>query len=139
MKFNAYLGFNGQCRTAFEFYQQVFGGKITAMMTVGESPMAAHTPADQHGSIMHARLEVGDQVLMGGDAPAGQWQKPQGLTIAIDVDGVAEAERVFNALAEGGTVSMPLQETFWAERFGMCTDRYGTPWMVNGGAKEMNA
>ena len=81
--------------------------------------------------IMHVHMTVGDQVLMGSDAPPGHFEKPQGFSVSLGIDDPAEAERVFNALAEGAQVTMPLQKTFWADRFGMLVDRYGTPWMVN--------
>jgi PhnB protein len=83
--------------------------------------------------LMHATLVAGDQVLMGADAPPGRYQKPEGVSVAINLDDVAKSERIFHALAEGGTVQMPIQETFWAERFGMLTDQFGIPWMVNCG------
>lgn len=131
MKFNTYLTFNGNCRSAFEFYQQVLGGEITRIGTVGESPMAAQMPPELQDAIIHVRWESGDQVLMGSDNLSGREEKAQGFSVAIAIDTPAEAERIFAALAAGGTISMPLGETFWAARFGMCTDRFGTPWMVN--------
>src|SRR5919112_5802116 len=131
MQLNPYLMFDGQCEAAFRFYEQALGGTIVAIMTFGESPMAEQTPAELRGQIMHARLIVGDTVLLGSDAPGERYEKMKGFSVALGVDEPAEAERVFNALAAGGTVTMPIQETFWARRFGMLTDRFGTPWMVN--------
>ena len=131
MNLNPYLGFNGNCREAFEFYARLFGGKIEMMMTAGDSPMAAQTPPDRLNAVMHARLSIGSDVLMGGDAPPDCYQKPAGITVSWQAHGIAEAERLFAGLAEGGVVTMPIQQTFWAVRFGMCTDRYGTPWMIN--------
>ncbi len=124
MQLNPYLTFDGQCEAAFRFYEQALGGTIVAIMTCGESPMAEQTPAELRGQIMHARLIVGDTVLMGSDAPGERYEKMKGFSVALGVDEPAEAERVFNALAAGGTVTMPIQETFWAHRF-------GTPWMIN--------
>ncbi|MDA8092784.1 MAG: VOC family protein [Betaproteobacteria bacterium] len=139
MKFNPYLFFNGECRAAFEFYRDVFSGRIAMMMTAGESPMKDQIPPDQRDTIMHVRLEVGEQVLMGSDAPPERWQKPQGLAVTINVDDPVEAERLFARLSEDGSIGMPIQETFYAQRFGMCIDRFGTPWMINGGPKQTGA
>ena len=132
MKFTPYLTFNGQCAEAFRFYEQVLGGKIEMMSTFGESPVADQTPPEMHNRVMHVRFAVGDQVLMGSDSPPEHYQKPQGLHVSIDVDKAADAERIFNALAENGTVTLPFQKTFWAAGgFGMLVDRFGTPWFVN--------
>jgi PhnB protein len=131
MKFTPYLNFNGDCAAAFKFYEKTFKAKIEMMMTHGDSPMAAQTPADWKDKIMHARLVVGDQTLMGSDAPPDHYHKPIGLCVAVGIAEPAEADRVFAALADGGEVQMPIQETFWAKRFGMVTDRFGIPWFVN--------
>jgi PhnB protein len=131
MRSNPYLSFNGDCQAAFEFYEQCLGGKITEKMTYGGSPMAEQTPAEHRDRIMHITLNVGDIVIMGADAPPQMFEKPQGFSLNLHFDNIAEAERVFNALAENGTVKMPIQETFWAKRFGMAIDRFGTPWMIN--------
>jgi len=131
MQLNPYLSFNGQCEEAFRFYERSLGGKIIAMVTYKDTPMAEQTPADWRGKIAHARLQLGNQLLMGSDGMVNCYEKPQGFTVAINIDDPAEAERVFHALAEGGTTRMPIQETFWARRFGMTTDRFGTPWMIN--------
>ena len=93
--------------------------------------MADQTPLDQKNNIMHATLRFGDQVIMGADAPPQDYEKPQGFSISISVKDVNEAERIFNELSAGGSVRMPLQKTFWAERFGMFTDRFDIPWMIN--------
>ena len=134
MKLNPYLAFDGRCREAFEFYEKALGGKIVFIQTIGESPMAASTPPEAHGRVMHASLHVGDQVLQGADAPPGQFTKPAGFCVATHFDDVFEAERVFNALAQDGKVQMPFQATFWAKGFGMVIDRFDTPWIVNVGA-----
>lgn len=131
MQLVPYLNFDGQCREAFQFYEKVLGGKLEAMTTHGESPIAGEVPSTWRDRVLHARLMVRGQVLMGSDAPPGHYQKPQGLYVSVQVDTPADAERVFHALAEKGTVTMPLEETFWASRFGMLVDRFGTPWMVN--------
>ena len=131
MELNPYLTFNGQCQAAFKFYERCFGGKIEMMMTHGESPMADQVPAGWRDKVMHARLVAGERVLMGSDAPPDRYQKPQGFSVSLSVGKPAEAERIFNALAENGSVQMPIQKTFWAERFGTVTDRFGIPWMIN--------
>ena len=131
MQLNPYLLFNGQCEAAFKQYEQVLGGKIVAMITHAGTPAENSVPAEWRTKIMHARLVVGDQVLMGSDAPPAHFQQPQGFSVSIGVDEAEDAERIFKALAENGTVRMALQKTFWAIRFGMLVDRFGIPWMIN--------
>ncbi|HET6385240.1 MAG TPA: VOC family protein [Armatimonadota bacterium] len=133
MQLNPYLYFAGDCAEAFKFYEQALGGKIVGMMTHAETPMVDHVSADWRDKIIHARLVIGDgqAVLMGSDAPPEYYSKPQGSSVSITVNDPDEAERIFKALSENGTVRMPIQETFWAHRFGMLTDRFGQSWMVN--------
>ena len=131
MQLNPYLTFNGQCEAAFKFYAQLLGGKIDGMLTHAGTPAEQQVPAEWHDKIMHARLIVGDQVLMGSDAPPAHYEQPKGFSVSIQIKDKAEAERIFNALAEGGKIQMPFAQTFWAAGFGMCADRFGTPWMVN--------
>ncbi len=131
MQSNPYLFFNGNCEAAFKFYEQVLGGKIESMMTHEGSPAAGHVPADWGKKIIHARMSLGDSLLMGSDAPPGHFQKPQGFSINLAINDPAAAERVFNALSKNGTVQMPFAQTFWAFRFGMLVDQFGMPWMIN--------
>ena len=131
MQINPYLFFSGQCEAAFKFYAQIFGGKIDAMLTHEGTPAESHVPAEWRSKIMHARMTIGDWVLMASDAPPGRSQPPQGFSVHISVDEPAEAERIFKALADGGQVRMAMEQTFWAERFGMVTDQFGVPWMIN--------
>jgi PhnB protein len=132
MQINPYLTFNGQCDEAFKFYAQVLGGKVTFQMTWAEMPGAADQfPAESLKLIMHETMSVDDAVFMGADSPPDRYQKPAGLNVSIHLKDAAEGERIFNALAEGGTVTMPFQQTFWSPGFGMCVDRFGIPWMVN--------
>jgi PhnB protein len=131
MQIDPHLSFSGNCEEAFKFYEKTFGGKIEFKMTYGESPMAAQTVPEARNDIMHISMRVGNRVLMGADAPPQYQTKAQGFCVCVAADDAAEAERVFNALAEGGQVTMPLAETFWSPRFGMLTDRFGIPWMVN--------
>ena len=129
MQFIPYLNFDGQCGEAFDFYAKVFDAKICFRMTYGESPMAKDMPVETHGRVMHTQLESAGGILMGADGPPDTESHKGCVNLPIDTP--AEAERVFNALAEGGEVQMPIQETFWAHRFGMLQDRYGKAWMVN--------
>ena len=128
---NPYLFFNGQCEAAFKFYAELLGGKIIAMMTHAGTPAENQVPPEWREKIIHARMVIGDQLLMGSDAPPGHFQPPQGFSVSLMVDNAEDAERIFHTLAESGTVKMPLQKTFWAIRFGMLVDRFGIPWMVN--------
>ena len=131
MIINCYLGFDGQCQEAFEFYQKVLGGEIVMMMTYGDSPMGEQMPEDQRGRIMHARLDTGANILMGGDSPTQFPGKPQGFSVSISLENIEEGKRIFSALSENGSVMMPFESTFFSSGFGMLTDQYGTPWMVN--------
>lgn len=131
MQLSTYLVFNGECETAFKFYEQCLGGKIETMMRHEGSPMAARLPAEWGKKILHAALKVDGNVVMGSDAPPEHYEKPQGFSVSISIDDAKRAERIFNALAEKGIVRMPFQQTFWAFRFGMVVDRFGIPWMVN--------
>lgn len=131
MQLNPYLYFNGQCETAFKFYEQCLGGKIEAMLTYEGSPMAEDVPSQWHNKIMHASLTLGDKVLMGSDSPPESEEETKGFSVHLGIKDLVEAERIFNTLAENGTVQMPFQETFWASRFGMVVDKFGIPWMIN--------
>lgn len=131
MRLEPYLLFNGQCEEAFRFYEKCLGGKIDAMMHYAGSPAEQHVPADLKDKVLHAHLVVGDGVVMGSDCPPDQYQKPQGISITIQMTDPADAERKFNALAEGGKIIMPFQQTFWAKRYGQLEDRFGISWMVN--------
>jgi PhnB protein len=131
MQASPHLHFKGNCREAFNFYAATLRGRIAFAMTYGESPAASQTPPEARDQIIHARLEFGDQALMGCDPPRERFQPAQGFNVLLTVQDPAEAERVFVALARDGSISMPFAQTFWAYRFGMCTDRFGIPWMVN--------
>ena len=131
MKLNPCLTFNGQCEAAFKFYEQCLGGKIQTMMTWGDSPMADQVPSEWRDRIIHTTLMVGEEALLGGDAPPDRYEEPRGFAVTIQIKDPAEAERIFNLLAENGTIQMPFQKTFWSAGFGVCLDRFGIPWMVN--------
>lgn len=133
MQLNPHLHFNGQCEAAFKFYEQCLGGKITFIMPHEGTPMADQVPAEWRNKILHATLSVCGDVLQGADAQPEHYQKPQGFSVMLGIKDPAEAERIFHALAENGTVQMQLQQTFWAARFGMLVDRFGIPWIINCG------
>ncbi|MDB5967794.1 MAG: putative glyoxalase family protein [Hydrocarboniphaga sp.] len=127
-----YLSLNGQCEAAFKFYEQHLGGKIEAMMTFGETPACGHVSADHQKKIMHACIALGEQRLMGSDGmPEEAHNGVKGCSVALGVDSIAEAERIFAALSQNGTVEMALDKTFWAVRFGAVTDQFGVPWLIN--------
>lgn len=130
MQLVAYLTFDGRCAQAFRFYQACLGGQLD-MQTHGESPMADQVPPDWRDRVIHARLTIGDACLMGSDRPPESVETAQGFSVSVTVDSAAEADRIFGALGQDGTVTMAIAESFWATRFGMLVDRYGTPWMVN--------
>jgi PhnB protein len=131
MQVNAYLLFDGRCEEAFRFYEKCFGGKIVAMLTHKGTPAEQQVPVRWVDKILHARLDIGDQVLMASDAPPDRYEKPAGFSVSLQVKTPAEAERLFNALAEKGEIRMPLEKTFWSPSFGMLVDRFGIPWMIN--------
>jgi len=128
-----HLNFNGQCKEAFEFYAELLDGEIKFSMTWGEMPggLADQFPPETHKLIMHTTLEVDGDSIMGADSPPDRYTQPKGITVSIGVKDKGKAERVFEALSEGGNVTMPFAETFWSKGFGMCVDRFGIPWMVN--------
>ncbi len=133
MRLNPYLTFNGECEAAFKFYEKCLGGKITFMMPHEGTPVADQVPAEWRNKILHATLKVGDGVLQGADVPPDHYEHPKGFSVKLDLKDPAEAERIFHALAENGKVQMPIQETFWAVRFGVLVDRFGIPWIINCG------
>ena len=126
-----HLHFKGNCNEAFEFYAETLGGKIVFAMTYGQAPGGGQAAPEVRDQIIHARLDFGGQYILGCDAPGERYQTPQGFNVMAAVEEPADAERIFGALSHQGTVTMPLQETFWAHGFGMVTDRFGIPWMVN--------
>lgn len=132
MKIQAYLIFDGNCEEAFTRYAEVLGGKLPMIMRFKDAPERGQIPPEAANRVMHARLEVGDQVLMGSDnCPPMPYAGTQGVSISLQVDSKAEATRLYDALSQGGQVAMALQQTFWAAAFAMFTDRFGVPWMVN--------
>jgi len=130
----AYLGFNGNCAEAMRFYAAALGGKLEILMSGADSPMAAQIPQEFAQRILHARLALGGGgYLYAGDAPAHvPYQGIHGVSLTLNYDSVAEAQRIFDKLAAGGTVTMAMQPSFWAKSFGMLVDKFGTAWIVNG-------
>jgi PhnB protein len=131
------LVFNGECDAAFTFYQQCLGGTLTFRLRWGDSPMADQAPAEWRDKILHATLSVGGTVFSGADVLPGGYERPQGFQIQLNLDDAAAAERIFTQLADGGRVTVPLQQTFWAQRFGAVVDRFGVPWAINCGEREV--
>lgn len=131
MQINPYVNFDGKCREAFDFYARVLGGEIVMISTFGEMPEEMQAGEEWRDKIMHVTLVANGQTLMGSDAPPAYYSKPQGLHVTLTVDTPDEAERLYGALSEGGTIFLELQETVWAQRFAMFADRFGTPWMVS--------
>jgi|SRR5579872_1251809 len=132
MQLSTHLNFDGNCSEAFKFYAETFGGRIGTLLTYADAPAGSPIPEDMRRRIMHARLEVAPgQYLMGADAPAGRYAPPKGVMVSVSLPDLARATRIFEALSSGGVVTHAFQETFWARGFGMCIDRYATPWIVN--------
>ena len=130
----AYLAFNGNCADAMRFYETALESSLQTLLTTGESPMAAHCPPETHNRILHACLALpGGGMLMAGDCPSSMpYEGIKGMSLTLNYDTVVEATRAFEALAEGGTVTMPMQAAFWSRAWGMLVDKFGTPWIVNG-------
>jgi PhnB protein len=131
MQVHPYLYYDGNCEAAFKFYEKALGGKISALMTFEKAPEAMPMPPGWEKKVMHVHMTIGSEVLLASDAPPGHFHKPQGFSVSLQIKDPAEAERRFNALAEGGSVNMPFGKTFWSKGFGMCVDQFGIPWMVN--------
>lgn len=131
MSLTPHLFFSGDCEAALRFYAETLGGKVLVMLRYAETPAAGQTQPEWQQKIIHARIDVGGTVLMAADAPPGRQAPMSGFTVTFNTPDPAEADRVFQALSDSATITMPIQETFWAKRFAMLTDRFGTPWMIN--------
>jgi PhnB protein len=131
---DSYLFFDGKCAQAMRFYERTLGGKMEMVMKYGESPEPEQCPPGAQDLVMHASMKIGDRTLMASDVPPSMGPKPMaGFALSLSYPSADEARRVFEALGQGGSVTMPMTKTFWAETFGMLTDQFGTPWMVGGG------
>lgn len=130
MKLYTYLNYGGNCREAFEFYAQHLGGRITMLTTHGEQPDASQVPIEWKNAVLHARIEMGGTTIFGADLPPDRFQPMRSAYLSLLVDSEDEAERIYDLLSEGGQIFMPMEETFFAHRFAMLRDRFGTSWML---------
>jgi PhnB protein len=137
MQLNAYLFYNDNCEAAFKYYERVLGAKIEMIVRAEDAPSDMPAAAGREKTIMHGQISIGGQVLMASDSPPDRFHKPQGFSVSLTIHDLADAERKFKALAEGGSLNMPISKTFFAKGFGMCVDQFGIPWMVNCPLEEM--
>ena len=121
----------GECEAAFKFYERCLGAQLGAIFRYAGSPMADQVQADWQDKVMHGSLTLGDTVLMGGDVAPDRYEEPKGFSLSLQITSAADAERIFHELAKGGRIVVPLEKTFWAERFGMVVDRFAIPWLIN--------
>jgi PhnB protein len=130
MKLHTYLNYGGNCEQAFRFYEQHLGGKITAKMTYSQQSDASNVPAGMGNAILHSQLTIAETQIMGSDVPSDRFQPMRSVYLSLAVNSSEEAERIHALLSEGGQISMPMQETFFAFRFRMLRDKFGTSWMI---------
>jgi len=130
MKLHTYLNYGGNCAQAFRFYEQHLGGKITGMMTQGQMPDPKGVPPERRNDILHASMSLGGTQVMASDVPPERFQPMRSVYLSLSVDSTDEAERIYALLSDGGQIFMPMQETFFAFRFGMLRDKFGTSWMI---------
>lgn len=130
MKLNTYLNYGGNCEQAFRFYEQHLGAKILMKMTWGEQPDPKNIPPGFEKALMYARLSIGETSLMGSDVPPDRFQPMRSVYLCLSVASIEEAERIYALLSDGGEIFMPMAETFFAHRFAMLRDKFGTSWMV---------
>ena len=131
MALSAHVWYSGRCREAFNSYAQLFGGELM-MLAYCDTPMAKSVPPEWIDKIVHATLSFDGCELAGSDVQSDYYRKPQGFSVLVDVEGAERARRIFTALGDGGSIVMPIQETFWSPAFGVLTDRFGIPWEING-------
>lgn len=127
MKLYTHLNFGGNCKEAFDFYATHLGGTITMMMRQADAPGGPHGDAN---AVVHARMDIGKTVLIGNDVPAAHFERMRSVYLYLAMDSASEVERVYELLAERGEIYMPLEETFFASRFGMLRDRFGVSWTL---------
>jgi PhnB protein len=132
---STHLTFSGQCQAAFRFYERCLNARIVTMLSYGETPMAAQVPPGWRDKIVHANLQLGEQLIAGADVLPDQFQQPQGFYVLLSV-ARTQAGTIFDGLGEGGSVLMPLQKTFWSPAFGVVVDRFGIPWEISGEDRE---
>jgi PhnB protein len=130
MELYTYLNYGGNCRQAFEFYVEHLGGKITQLSTHGEAPDPSMVPPERRNDVLHARMEIGGTTLLAADVPPERFQPMRSAYLSLSLDSNEEAERIYALLSEGGQIFMKMEETFFAHRFAMLRDRFGTSWML---------
>src|SRR3954469_26336 len=128
MQLNTYLNYGGNCAEAFKFYEQNLGGRITMMMKHGDNPGESRVPAEWNDAVLHARISIGGTELFGADIPGNQPMRSAYLSLSTT--STKEAERIYSLLSKDGEIFMPMEETFFAERFAMLRDKFGTSWMI---------
>jgi PhnB protein len=131
MQMSTYVNFKGECEAAFTFYERCLDGQLGAIFRYAGTSLADQVPADWQDKVMHGSVTVGGQVLMGADIAPEKYEVPKGFLLSLQMQSTTDAERFFHCLAEDGTVVMPLEKTFWAERFGVVVDRFGVRWLIN--------
>ena len=131
MQINPYLSFDGRCEEAFTFYAHCLGGEVGAIFRYAGTPFADQVPTDWQDKVMHGSVTIGGQVFMGADVAPGGYEPPKGFSLSLQLKNRTEAERIFRELSTNGRIVVALDQTFWADRFGMLIDRFGTPWMIN--------
>jgi len=130
MKLQPYLNYGGNCEQAFRFYEKHLGGKITSMMTFAGQKLPDNAPSGWEKAILFARMAIGETELMGNDVPPGRFQPMRSAYLSLSVGSTDEAERIYALLSDGGQIFMPMEETFFAFRFAMLRDKFGTSWMI---------
>jgi PhnB protein len=130
MQLDTYLNYGGNCRQAFEFYAEHLGGRIEMLMTHGEMPGPSQAPPERRNDVLHARMAIGGATLLGADVPPERFQPMRSAYLSLSLDSSEEADRIYALLAEGGEIFMKMDETFFAHRFAMLRDRFGTSWML---------
>ncbi len=130
MQLHTYLNYGGNCEQAFRFYEKHLGGRVSMLMRHGEQPGPGNLPPEWNEKVLHARLSLGGTELLGADIPPDRFQPMRSAYLSLTLQSGEEAERVYALLAEDGQIFMPLQETFFATRFAMLRDRFGTSWML---------
>lgn len=130
MRLNTYLNYGGNCEQAFRFYEHHLGGKIIMLMRHGEQPNPQNVAPDRANDVLYARMHIGETDLMGSDVPPEHFQPMRSVYLSLSVSSIEEAERIYTLLSDGGQIFMPMAETFFAFRFAMLRDRFGTSWMI---------
>jgi PhnB protein len=130
VQLHTYLNYGGNCEAAFKFYAERLGGTIQMMMKHGEQPGAQETPPDLKGKVLHARMSLGGTDLLAADVPSDRFQPMRSAYLTLTLDSIDEAERIYALLSDGGQIFMKMEETFFAHRFAMLRDKFGTSWML---------